>query len=223
MFEPVAGERFGLIVSNPPFVITPRRADVPEYEYRDGGLIGDTLVEAFVREAPAHLVPGGSAQLLGNWESIGPSTSRDRCAGLRRLESWIGPGLDAWVVQREALSPLGYAELWIRDGGTTPRDAAFEPLLDAWLDDFAARDVTEIGFGYVLIRRPASSAKGPGSARAPLRRFETIAQPVSSPGRAFRDGLAGHDALADGIPTCCWSRRTSPRPATTCRARTRRA
>ena len=192
MFEPVADESFGLIVSNPPFVITPRGADVPEYEYRDGGLVGDALVEAFVAQAPAHLVPGGSAQLLGNWESIGSML------GLRRLESWIAPDLDAWVVQREALSPLGYAELWIRDGGTTPRDAAFEPLLDAWLADFAARGVTEIGFGYVLIRRPAGV--DPGAPANPLRRFETLTQPVTSAGRAFRDGLAGHDALADGVP-----------------------
>jgi len=199
MFEPVAGESFGLIVSNPPFVITPRGAEVPEYEYRDGGLVGDALVEAFVREAPEHLAPGGSAQLLGNWESLGPSTSSGTgVPGLRRLESWVAPELDAWVVQRETLSPLGYAELWIRDGGTTPRDAAFEPLLNAWLDDFAARGVSEIGFGYVLIRRPAST--GGGAAVPPLRRFETLTQPVTSAGRAFRDGLAGHDALADGIP-----------------------
>ncbi|MBS1908002.1 MAG: methyltransferase [Actinobacteria bacterium] len=203
MFEPVAGESFGLIVSNPPFVITPRGADVPEYEYRDGGLVGDALVEAFVREAPAHLAPGGSAQLLGNWESVGPSTgSGAGVPGLRRLESWIEPALDAWVVQRETLSPLGYAELWIRDGGTTPRDAAFEPLLDAWLDDFAARGVTEIGFGYVLIRRPAVGVgeDATRSTPSPLRRFETLPQPVTSVGRALRDGLAGHDALADGIP-----------------------
>ncbi|WP_295014615.1 methyltransferase [uncultured Microbacterium sp.] len=188
MFEPVAGESFGLIVSNPPFVITPRGADVPAYEYRDGGLVGDALVEAFVREAPPHLTPGGSAQLLGNWESIGSAR------GMTRLESWIDPALDAWVVQRETLSPLSYAELWIRDGGTTPRDADFEPLLEAWLDDFAARDVTEIGFGYVLLRRPLADDV------PPLRRFETLAQPVTSAGRAFLDGLAGQDALAEGMP-----------------------
>ncbi|WP_292882375.1 methyltransferase [Microbacterium sp.] len=206
LFEPVAGESFGLIVSNPPFVITPRGADVPEYEYRDGGLVGDALVEAFVRTAPQHLVPGGSAQLLGNWESIDPSTgpgagatgSETGALGMRRLESWIDPALDAWVVQRETLSPLGYAELWIRDGGTTPRDPAFDSLLDAWLDDFDARGVTEIGFGYVLIRRPA--VRESGTPVPPLRRFETIAQAVTSAGRAFRDGLAGHDALADGVP-----------------------
>src|SRR5690606_7409096 len=66
MFEPVVGEAFDLIVSNPPFVITPRATGMPEYEYRDGGLVGDALVEQFLRSAPAPLRPGWVAQLLAN-------------------------------------------------------------------------------------------------------------------------------------------------------------
>ncbi|WP_300266059.1 methyltransferase, partial [Microbacterium sp.] len=75
MFEPVVGEQFDLVVSNPPFVITPRADGVTAYEYRDGGLIGDALVEQFVREVPAYLTPGGIAQLLGNWESLASTGS----------------------------------------------------------------------------------------------------------------------------------------------------
>jgi len=190
MFEPVENEAFDLIVSNPPFVITPRVEGVTAYEYRDGGLIGDALVEQFVRSVAAHLRPGGIAQLLGNWES-------GAAPGLERLESWIAPDLDAWVIEREELTPLGYAELWIRDGGTTPRDASFGRMLEAWLDDFTARGVTAVGFGYVLLRRPDASRGSAG--RDPLRRFEKLSQPLSGTGRALRDGLAAHDALADGI------------------------
>ncbi|MFD5224018.1 methyltransferase [Microbacterium sp. NPDC058342] len=188
LFEPVAGEAFDLIVSNPPFVITPRATGVPEYEYRDGGLIGDALVERFLRTAPQHLAPGGVAQLLGNWES------RGGVDGLERVRTWLPEDLDVWLIQREQLSPLGYAELWIRDGGTLPRDAGFTGLLRAWLDDFTTRGVTAIGFGYVLLRRPARADA------QPLRRFETLAQPVSDLGRALGAGLAAHDALAGGIP-----------------------
>lgn len=186
MFEPVAGEAFDLIVSNPPFVITPRAEGVPAYEYRDGGLVGDALVEQFVRSAPAFLTQNGIAQLLGNWES------RAGVAGLARLDAWVPTELDLWVVEREELSPLGYAELWIRDGGTTPRDPGFTPLLTAWLDDFAARGVTSIGFGYVLMRR--------GTSGDPLRRRERLSQQVSSVGAALGTGLAAHDALAGGMP-----------------------
>lgn len=187
MFEPVAGEAFDLIVSNPPFVITPRVDGVPAYEYRDGGLVGDALVEQFVRSAPAYLTQNGIAQLLGNWES------RAGVTGLARLEAWVPAALDLWVIEREELSPLGYAELWIRDGGTTPRDAAFTPLLTAWLDDFVARGVTSIGFGYVLLRR--------GESGEPLRRTERIAQQISNVGAALGTGLAAHDVLVGGMPT----------------------
>src|SRR5690606_8908558 len=94
-FAPVTGEALDLIVSNPPFVITPRATGVPEYEYRDGGLVGDALVERFLRSAPEHLRPGGVAQLLGNWES------REGTGGLERVGTWVGEDLDVWVVQRE--------------------------------------------------------------------------------------------------------------------------
>lgn len=187
MFEPVTGEAFDLIVSNPPFVITPRVEGVPAYEYRDGGLVGDALVEQFVRTAPQHLTPGGIAQLLGNWES------RPGVTGLARLEAWVAADLDLWVIQREELTPLAYAELWIRDGGTTPRDPAFAPLLHAWLDDFAAREVTAVGFGYVLVRR--------GTVGEPLRRTERMSQPLSQPGVALGAGLAAHDRLSSGLPS----------------------
>lgn len=193
MFEPVAGETFDLIVSNPPFVITPRAEGVPEYEYRDGGLIGDALVEQFVRTVPSFLTPGGAAQLLGNWES------HAHAPGLERLASWVPAEIDLWAIQREELTPLAYAELWIRDGGTTPRDPAFRSLLTAWLDDFTARGVEAVGFGYVLLRLP--DAVGSASEdRTPLRRIERMPQPVSNVGSALRDGLAAHDLLADGLP-----------------------
>ncbi|RWR19968.1 SAM-dependent methyltransferase [Microbacterium enclense] len=162
LFEPVAGETFERVASNPPFVITPRVAGVPAYEYRDGGLEGDALVSAVVSGVAAHLAPGGVAQSLGNWEY------RDGESGLDRLRGWVDPSLDAWVIEREVLDPLAYAELWVRDGGTVPGTPAYARLIDAWLDDFAQRGVTGIGFGYVVLRRPLAGAPT-------LARYERVA------------------------------------------------
>ncbi|WP_223357569.1 DUF7059 domain-containing protein [Leifsonia sp. ZF2019] len=194
MFEPVAGERFDHIVSNPPFVITPRTDGVPAYEYRDGGMVGDALVAAFVAGCGEHLEPGGVAQLLGNWEYHGYADA------LERVRGWIDASavpLDAWVVERDTEDAPGYAETWIRDGGTKPGTDAFDRLLAAWLDDFDARDVRQVGFGYLLLRRSEGAPT--------LRRFERIHGSLGANeaglGVALDAALAAHDlqvALDDG-------------------------
>src|SRR5699024_10515019 len=146
LLEPVAGERFDLIVSNPPFVITPRGAaeGTTTWTYRDGGRAGDTLLAELLRALPSHLAPGGSAVLLGNWEIT---------AG--------GDWVDTWVLGREQEDPAQYAETWTRDGGLTDRDPGWAGLIRAWLEDFEHRDVERIGFGYLLLRRPAEAPTGP--------------------------------------------------------------
>lgn len=150
MLEPVAGERFSLIVSNPPFVITPRSGEVPLFEYRDGGAAGDAIVADLVRSVGEHLEPGGVAQFLGNWEVPAGSSWTDR------VGSWLeGAGVDAWVVQREVQDPAEYAETWSRDGGHHPGTADFDAMYAAWLDDFASRDIESIGFGVITLHRPA--------------------------------------------------------------------
>lgn len=151
LLDPLAGQRFELIVSNPPFVITPRGAGVPQFEYRDGGAAGDDIVAGLVRSIGDHLEPGGIAQFLGNWEIVGDADWRDRVRG------WVaGTGLDAWVVQREVQDPAQYAETWARDGGHHSATAEFAAMYAAWLDDFASRGVTSIGFGVITLQRPAT-------------------------------------------------------------------
>ena len=184
LFEPVAGERFEQIVSNPPFVITPRSEGVPAYEYRDGGRVGDALVEEVIVGTEAHLTVGGVAQLLGNWEY------RAGEDGLERVRGWIeSTGLDAWVIEREVQDAALYAETWIRDGGTRQGTAEFDRLYAAWLDDFAARGVTGVGFGYIALRRPVF----PGTPR--LRRFERLGTPLAT-------GLGDH--IAAGLSAWDW-------------------
>ncbi|GAA1792795.1 DUF7059 domain-containing protein [Agromyces lapidis] len=193
LFEPVAGERFDRIVSNPPFVITPRTEGVPEYDYRDGGMVGDALVEAVVRGAAEHLEPGGVAQLLANWEYRGEAD------GLERAVAWASStGLEHWFVEREVQGVAEYAETWIRDGGTRPGTPAFDRLYDAWLDDFEARGVDRVGFGYVLLRRPVEQPDA--SAAPPLARVERRHGPLggdaSALGRHLAVMLAAHDRQA---------------------------
>ena len=51
LYEPVAGERFDLVVTNPPFVVSPATGE--RLVYRDSGLPGDEMVRRVVTGAPA--------------------------------------------------------------------------------------------------------------------------------------------------------------------------
>ena len=177
LYEPVSGERFDQIISNPPFVITPRTAGVPSYDYRDGGLEGDAIVERVIRGAQDHLNPGGVAQLLGNWEYRAETDGLDRVTGWLDSGSATRSGLDAWVIEREVQSVTQYAETWIRDGGTLPGTPEFDFLYGAWLDDFDRREVSQVGFGYITLRQPQQR---PVSGVPPLRRIEKLVGPLGT-------------------------------------------
>lgn len=197
LLDPVAGERFDLVVSNPPFVITPRTPGMPTYEYRDGGRVGHAIVEQLVRSVGDHLVPGGVAQLLGNWEVPDGGDWQDV------VGSWLeGTGLDAWVVQRERQDPAEYAELWVGDGGHRTGTSGFEQMYAAWLADFDARDVAEIGFGVITLQRPTTS-------REPWHDLTSATGAVARPmGPAVDAGLRARTWLAEhgdrGVLQTAW-------------------
>ncbi|WP_017603237.1 DUF7059 domain-containing protein [Nocardiopsis alkaliphila] len=143
MFEPVEGERFDLIVSNPPFVITPGNA---RFTYRESDLPGDALCAELVRQAPDHLTEGGWAQFLANWTHTDGDDWEDRVGG------WITrAGCSGWVVQRDVQDPAEYVELWLRDSCEhgTPE---YTRRYDAWLDYFEREGIKGIGFGWISLR-----------------------------------------------------------------------
>lgn len=174
MFSAVRGRRFDLIVSNPPFVITPQQAREGErFTYRDGGRDGDDLVAELVAALPEYLSEGGVAALICNWQITGQWRER--------WDSWLSHSpLDAWVCLREVASPAAYAKMWLRDEGLILGTAEYAARERLWLDDFDRRGITGVGFGYVLLHR------GQG---VPVRRFEDALGTDRAPGSEFASHL----------------------------------
>jgi release factor glutamine methyltransferase len=91
-FEPLAGERFEAIISNPPYVMAddPHLPDLG-FEPRFAIEAGDDGLDAFrvlAREAPAHLLPGGWLLVehgAGQHEAV---RTLLEAAGLETTESW---------------------------------------------------------------------------------------------------------------------------------------
>ncbi|GAA0971318.1 class I SAM-dependent methyltransferase [Acrocarpospora macrocephala] len=167
MFDPVEDERFDLIVSNPPFVISPHA----RLTYREAGYQADDFCRELVRLAPTHLNPGGHCQLLANWLHVKGEDWQDRLGG------WLAEtGCDGWAVQRDAQDPAEYVELWLKDAAEqgTP---AYRERYDEWLAWFEAQNVTGIGFGWITLHASGTLD--------PVVRVEELSQQVELPVGAY--------------------------------------
>jgi len=161
-FEPVAGEQFDLVVTNPPFVISPATGE--QLVYRDSGLPGDRVVEDIVRGVRRFLREDGTAQVLANW-----MIRRDQPWD-ERLASWV-EGCDAWVVQREVADLPSYVELWLKDEGVHG-GPDYQRRYDTWLSWFEEQGAEAVGFGWINLRRTDST---------PTLRLEDWAYDVEQP------------------------------------------
>jgi methylase of polypeptide subunit release factors len=181
LYEPVGEATYDLIVSNPPFVISPGA----RLTYRDGGMGGDDLCRSLVQQAGDRLNEGGYAQFLANWQHVDGEEWQER------LRSWVPRGCDAWVVQREVQDITQYAELWLRDAGDHRTDPAeYAARYDAWLDEFEARGVRAVGFGWITLRKSAAAAAEPSIT------VEEWPHPVEQP---LGDTVRAHFARVDWL------------------------
>jgi hypothetical protein len=192
LLEPVAGEQFDLVISNPPFVVSPGA----RYTYRDSGLDGDEVCRRLVHDLPSALAPGGIAVLLVNWLHIEGEDGDERVRG------WFaGNGCDGWVVQRELAAPEDYVTAWLRD---TDEGSRFDRLYDAWVDWFEQRRVEAVAFGVLAMRRRTD---GSGSVV-----LEDVVQTVAATwGDEVLDHFARRDALATDLLDICWRLRDDVR------------
>ncbi|MER6911145.1 methyltransferase [Streptomyces sp. NPDC000594] len=186
LFEPVAQDTFDLIVSNPPFVISPGA----RLTYRDGGMGGDDLCRSLVQQAGDRLNDGGYAQFLANWQHVDGEPWQER------LRSWVPRGCDAWIVQREVQDITQYAELWLRDSGDHRGDPErYRRRYEEWLDEFEARGTRAVGFGWITLRKSGAERPSVVAEEWP----HPVEQPLGTSVRAHfdrQDYLRTHDDAA---------------------------
>ncbi len=140
LFEPVRGETFDVIASNPPFVITPDNT----YLFRDHPRGGEYLCREVVRAIPSHLRPGGVGCLLLNWHH---ATDDDWAA---QPLAWTDDlGCHRWIFRTECLSPADYARRWLAH---EPRHGDPEETFRRWLAHYEAIGARRFSFGFVVMQ-----------------------------------------------------------------------
>ena len=148
LYEPVADERFGLILANPPYVISPESS----LAYRDSGRRPGEFCCEVVMGAGDHLDQDGFAQVLVSWPMA---------AGRRwdePLRAWLPSGVDAWLLHYQTEDPLTHTSRWnqpLDDVGIRNR----ELVLDEWLRYYKDEGVDAIGFGALFLHsRPGGGS-----------------------------------------------------------------
>src|SRR4029077_5460930 len=143
-FAPVEGERFDLVLSNPPYVISPES----QYIYRDSGMRGDSASEQVVRTAPKFLEEGGYAAIMMSWVVAEPAEA-DQTASPRR---WLEDnGCDAWLLHYRTDDPLTTAANWNEHLAQDP--TRYGETVDRWVAYYRSIGAGGIAFGSVVLRR----------------------------------------------------------------------
>jgi methylase of polypeptide subunit release factors len=141
LFETVADEAFDLIVSNPPFIVSPDRALL----FRDAE---PEISRRVVEGAADRVRDGGFAHVLGQW----PLASGEEWDEQPR--AWVANrGCDAWLLRvAPDQDPVDYSASWNRYPGDL-NDADFEHRLERWVTYFADTGIAAVASGLVILRR----------------------------------------------------------------------
>jgi len=178
-FEPVAGERFDLVVCNPPFVISPDS----EYAFRDAGLRGDAVSAIMLKSVCAHLNDGGFASVLVN-------------SGLEDDEPWdargkgwlVDAGCDATFLRWSVSDPLTYTAIWNAHLAQLDRKA-YTAALDRWPEYLHGLGFTKIAeMGVIMHRRAGTNW---------IAAFEAAAGPSGDATRQLLNIFAAQHFLVD--------------------------
>ena len=138
--EPVAGERFDLVVANPPYVISPETSFV----FRDSGLGRDRVSAELVGALPGVLADGGFASVMVSWIPSGDDMTAVP-------QGWLeGSGCDAWLLHTQTDDALRAAAGWNRDAPSTQE---FSERMERWLEYYRVEGIEKIAYGTIVLRR----------------------------------------------------------------------
>ena len=175
--EPVSGERFDLVVSNPPYVIAPR----PRFAFRESPLAGDAFCEHLVRAVPGVLNDDGVACLLASW-IVAPGE-----AWPERPPAWTAAtARGRLLLHLETVDAVDNAVRWAVPPGSISRVAA-TALVREWLEYYSSNKIVSIAYGAVIVHPTPA-----------LTRVELAATPGPEAPAHVERIIDGHTLLAHG-------------------------
>ncbi len=141
LFEPVANQKFDLVVSNPPFVI----GNATALEHRESPFEADGLAKDLLQNIPNHLKENGLAIFLTTWLETENESWEER------IEQFLPEGINAFVVLRDLQTPDQYVETWMSDAKISSDQIRVD-----WKNKLAKLQTRHIAFGFVVLQKVMS-------------------------------------------------------------------
>lgn len=144
VYTPVAGERFDVIISHPPYV----PALETEFVFRDAGEDGEQVTRKIIEGLADHLEPGGQAYCECMLTERDDVALEDRVRGMLREAS---DEFDVVIAQGRTVNPLYFLADQARAGYTT-----FERL-SRWNEVLERLHIESLVFVSLLLQRRANA------------------------------------------------------------------
>ncbi len=143
-YEPFRQTKFDLIISNPPFFISPVNKDL----FCDNPMELDQYCRRVIREGAERLNEGGYLQVVCEWAQVKGQPWKER------LSEWFeGTGCDAWVLKGYTDDPAQYAQKRIRETSGGQPDSAHGEIYAQWIDYYNRLNVEGIYGGVIALHR----------------------------------------------------------------------
>lgn len=178
LFSPVRQMEFDLIVSNPPFVVSPSE----DLLYRDSGSAAGNICDRIMAELPSHLHEGGFATIHCHWPIHDGNTWWDTPL------AWIqGTHCDLWLVSFGVHSPERYGRDWLANARLAQDVQAAE--LERWLNWYDRQGVRQIAAGVLVLHKRTGESNW-------ARAIVSAGQPAGNCSPLLRRIFAAHNRLA---------------------------
>lgn len=175
--EPIRGQRFDLVIANPPYVISPDNV----LAYRDSPAAHDELSRQIVRECAQALTEGGFATVMCNW--IHPEGAWEA-----PLRGWLsGLDCDALLLHNASRDPLAYATVW-NQGLAEADQIEFDETVNRWVAHYQRNGIQRIATGFVIMRRRAGGENW-------IQAFGDVSMPRGDGGEHLERMFAAGDLL----------------------------
>ena len=139
LYDVVDGEKFDVILANPPFVPSPEDG----LKFRDGGVNGENILRNILQNAQDHLTSNGRICIVTDLVDIDNYHSK--------IKSWMpqaqGVGAILSTADRDEI-------LFSVPHCHAPFNQSFKDYnqkLGQWVENFRASDLKSVNFGYILI------------------------------------------------------------------------